>query len=140
MNSTTQLQIRPLKPNIKLTAYMKGKHVSTSASSKGPNFNELLLETVDATFSTLGDSSKEALYRYLEKRNGVKREDIPGNIATFAHALEEIFGQSALLLEARIMQTLHSKVPDFKYLPKEELAFAEYIENLRAFLQRPPQF
>ncbi len=136
MNSTTLIHINP---NIKHTGNMKTKHTVLHEKPKIPTFDELLLETVDSTLSTLVNSSKQIIYSYLEKRYNIKREAIPNNIATFVQALEEIFGQASLLIEAKIMQTLHSKVPDFKYLPKEELSFVDYAKNLRIFLQRPPQ-
>jgi hypothetical protein len=137
MNSTTQIH---KIPNIKPIANMETKCLIPRAKPKAPNFNDLLLETIDSAFSKLGCSSQQILYQCVEKRYGVKREDIPNNIATFAHALEEIFGQAAYLLETKIMQAMHSKVPYFKYIPKEELAFVDYIENLNFFLQRPPHF
>jgi hypothetical protein len=124
MNSTTQIHKRPENNN------------------PTPNyFNSLLTETVDSTFAALGDTCKQTLYTCIEKRYRITRETISSHPATFAHALEEIFGQAAFLLETKIMQTLNSKVQGFKYSPKQdELSFADYLEHFCVFLQRPPHF
>ena len=98
-------------------------------------FGALVLEAIDAALSTLGAASKQAVYSYLEKCSGVSRENIPNDIAGFACVLEKVFGQAAVILEARIMRELHCKVKEFKYFPsREEVSFVEYVENLRLFV------
>ena len=136
MNSTTQLQnnqnaavIIKLEP-----AFTIGLNDKEADSSKA-DFDNLFLEAVDFTFSMLGDSNKQALYFHLKNSFGVSREAIPHHIEFFVNALEQIFGQGALLLEAQIMETLQSKVPRFRFSPKqEELSFLDYLECLRNFL------
>jgi hypothetical protein len=99
------------------------------------SFDELILETVDSTLSTLGDSCKQAIYHHLQKMRNMKREDIPGIFAAFVVALENIFGKAAVLIEARIIQTLHQKVRSFRYSPqKDDLSLVGYVESLRGFL------
>jgi hypothetical protein len=136
MNSTTHIQtveIMPIVTNLEPISSIC--LVNRKKKPDNPNFDELILETVDSTFSTLGDSCKQAIYNHLENSYGLKREAIPRNIAAFAHALEDIFGQAALLLEARIIRALHGKVHDFKYFPKQkELSFATYLENFRSYI------
>ena len=135
MSSTTQLQrnqdaavtINPEPACIIWLNYKK-------AGSLKADFDSLFLEAVDSTFS-MGDSNKQSLYFYLRDSFGIGREAIPRNIEVFANMLEQVFGQGALLLEARIMQKLHSKVPRFRFSPeKGELSFLGYIEGLRSFL------
>jgi hypothetical protein len=136
MNSTTHIQtveiipiVTNLEPISSICLASKKKKPNT------PNFDELILETVDSTFSALGDSCKQAIYYHLENSYGLKREAIPRNVAAFAHALEDIFGQAAFLLEARILRALHGKVRNFKYFPtQKELSFAAYLENFRSYL------
>jgi hypothetical protein len=136
MNSTTQLQRSQdaavtIKPEPACIIWLNDKK---DGSSKA-DFDSLFLEAVDSTFSMLGDSNKQSLYFHLRDRFGIDREAIPRNIEVFANMLEQVFGQGALLLEARIMQKLHSKVPRFRFsLEKGELSFLGYIEGLRSFL------
>ena len=80
--------------------------------------DEIILEAVDSAFQTLGAKGSQAIYRVLCRRYGLKKEDIPHNIDVFAKALEIIFGKAAFLIEIRIMQLLHAKMPEFK-LPSD---------------------
>jgi hypothetical protein len=105
------------------------------ADSSKANFDSLLIEAVDSTFSMLGDSNKQALYFLLKNTFDVSREAMPHHIEAFVNALEKVFGQGALLLEAKIIETLQRKVPRFRFSPKqEELSFLGYLESLRSFL------
>ena len=103
--------------------------------SSEERFKTLVLGAVDSALSILGNSPKLIVYRYLESRFGLKQEDIPSNIANFTSALESIFGDAAVIIEARILQILHRKVRGFKYFPeRQELSLVSYVESLRAFL------
>ena len=104
-------------------------HLSTQ------RFDELVIEAVDSSLSMLGDSSKQAIYSHLEKKSSLNKTGIPANPQAFAKALEDIFGQAALLLEVQIIQKLHGSVQQFKYFPgKAELSLAGYIQSLRDYL------
>jgi hypothetical protein len=136
MNSTTQLQINPdAAVTIKLEPTCTLRLNDKKADSPKADFDSLFLEAVDSTFSMLGNSNKKALYFHLKNSFGINREAIPHHIEVFANMLEQVFGQGALLLEARIMETLHSIVPRFRFSPKQgELSFLSYLESLHSFL------
>lgn len=104
-----------------------------SESQRSHDFKELLLEAVDAALSPLGDSSKQAIYFYLEKNFTVKKQDIPNKIEEFTNAIEEIFGYGAKILEVEIMKHLYVKIGStFEYFPeKDDLLFVEYINAAR---------
>jgi len=97
------------------------------------SFEKLLLEALDETLSSLGDSSKEAIYFHLEKTFSINKQDIPYKIEEFANAIEKIFGSGARLLEIKIMKRLYEKVgPVFKYFPeRDDLVFTEYMAAAR---------
>ena len=94
------------------------------------DFEKLLLEAVDEALSSLGDSSKRAIYFCLEKNFTIKRQDIPSKIQELANALEDILGGGAKILEIQIMKQIYEKLGnDFKYFPeKDDLLFTEYVE------------
>jgi hypothetical protein len=101
-------------------------------SSVTPCFNELLLDALDATLSSLGDQSKQAIYYQLEKNYNLKKETIPAHPEEFSEALTKIFGTSALLLEIKIMSALHVKAPKLKIKPqKTEFSFASYLKAVQ---------
>ncbi len=102
---------------------------STISLTHNHGFEKLLLRAVDGGLSSLGDSSKQALYTHLENVFNINKEEIPDRMNKFAEALEEIFGFGARLLEIRIMKCLYEEVGEtFKYVPKQvDLKFSEYL-------------
>lgn len=100
------------------------------------NFEKLLLEAVDEGLSSLGVSSKEAIYFHLEKSFNVKKEEIPYNIKAFARAIEKIFGLGANFLEILIMKRLYEKIGGiFEWNEPTEFAFMEYVTAARRSFQ-----
>lgn len=92
------------------------------------NFEKLLLEAVDEGLSSLGQSSKQAIYFHLEKRFNVKRKKIPCNLEVFADAIEKIFGSGADFLEILIMKRFHEKTGEtFELREPADFAFIEYV-------------
>ena len=103
------------------------------------SFEEVLLEAIDESFSWLGESEKQAIYFFLEKRYKISKQEIPYRIEEFTEAIEDIFGLGAKLLEIRIMKNLFSKMGySFPYLHTQEgLEFTKYIEAARIRGIRP---
>ncbi len=103
---------------------------STLGSQRNRVFQKFLLEAVDEGLSSLGDSSKKAVYFYLEKAFKIKKQNIPNKIDEFTDAIERIFGHGAKVLEIQIMKKLYEKIgSDFAYFPEtDELLFSKYIE------------
>ena len=100
------------------------------------DFQRIMLETVDETFSSLGKRAKQSIYFHLKNSFGTTRENIPAKIEKFASVLEKIFGPGAQLLEIQIMKRLHKKIGTrIKYYPKQEnLMFVDYVETTRILL------
>lgn len=91
-------------------------------------FDKLLLEAVDEGLSSLGESSKQAIYFHLAKSFNVKRNAIPLEIEEFAEAIEKIFGLGANFLEVLIMKRLHEKTGGvFDWNESKKFVFAEYV-------------
>lgn len=102
------------------------------------DFDQFLLEALDEGLSSIGESSKQAIYFHLEKGFGIEREDIPDRIEGFSHAVERIFGLGANFLEILIMKRLYEKVGGcFKWPRTQDFTFAEYVAAAkRDFLER----
>jgi len=96
------------------------------------DFDRLLIEAVEEGLSSLGESSKQAIYFHLEKSFNIKKEKIPSKIETFAMAFERIFGSGASYLEILIIRRLHEKVggPVQLHEPKD-FTFTEYVNAAR---------
>lgn len=100
------------------------------------DFEKLLLEAVDESLSTMGESSKQAIYFHLERSFRVEKRKIPQKIHVFAEAIEKIFGQGANFLELLIMKRLHDKIGgDLELQEQEAFAFIEYVNAAKQSLQ-----
>jgi len=51
-------------------------------------FNRLLLEAVDEGLSSMGESSRQAVYFHIEKNSNIRRHEIPCRIEDFDTAIE----------------------------------------------------
>jgi len=99
------------------------------------DFERILLEAVDEGLSTLGESSKVAVYFHLQENFNVKKEEIPCNVEAFAEAMEKIFGQGANFLEILIMKRLHEKVRGASRLKdSDDFTFTEFVASARRSL------
>ena len=116
---------------------LKSMMVSDLESQCSCDFEGLLFEAVDAALSQLGDSSKQAIYLFLEKNFTLEKQDIPHKIEEFATAIEEILGHGAKVLEIEIMKNLFVKIGNaFEYFPeKDDLLFLEYVDAARVYVR-----
>jgi hypothetical protein len=100
------------------------------------SFETAILDAVDESFAPFGRFGKQVIYLDLENTFKIKKQEIPYKIEEFADAIEQILGTGAKLIEIRIIEALHEINQNFVHFPKKgELAFAEYIDDLRSFLK-----
>lgn len=102
------------------------------------DFEKLLLEAVDEGLSSLGDSSKQAIYIHLDRNFDIKKKQIPDKIEAFEDAIESIFGLGASFLEVIIMKQLCKKVGGvLEWKEPANLAFTMYVAAAeRTFQQK----
>lgn len=96
--------------------------------SKLSRFRELLLSSVDEGLNVLGGSAKEAIYYYIEKNSGIRKEEIPLKPEKLSLVLTRIFGSvGAHFIEKQILNNLYRKI-DIEHSINEELNFKQNIE------------
>lgn len=96
------------------------------------NFDDLVIEAIDQTFSKLGIKVKQTFYSYLENNFTLNREEIPDKIGHFVYALEQIFGTGALLIQIDVVKNLRQRVPSFVYSTESSnLSFEAYLTSLK---------
>jgi hypothetical protein len=99
------------------------------------DFEKLLLEAVNEGLSSLGESSKEAIYFHLDKNFNIKKREIPDKIGAFAGAVENIFGFGADFFEIAVMRQLHAKVSQgANWHASKGLTSTEYVTATRQSL------
>ena len=99
------------------------------------NFKKILLDAVEESLSSLGDSPKQAILFHLESSFKIKKEHIPENITEFTKALENIFGPGAVYLEKLIIRRLYEKL-GFEAEDVGNLDFLESVNEVRKRLPR----
>mgnify|MGYP005831452931 CR=1 FL=1 len=105
------------------------------------DFEELLLEAIDEGLSSLGESSKWAIYFHLEKNFKIEKREIPSRIQDFTEALEGIFGVGASFLEILIMKRLYEKIGVTVEWPEsKEFTFSEFLLMARRAFQKNQNF
>lgn len=134
-NCTTKIQkakktINPTNPNNPAILELSEKKNKTLEST----FETITLEAVDEVLSSLGQSCKLVIYLQLEKTFKIRKNEIALRIEDFANAIEQIFGAGAKLIELRIIEALHGKIPDFVFFPNiKDIVFTEYVAGLNRF-------
>ena len=92
------------------------------------NVDRILLEAVDESLSSLGESSKQSIYFHLDNSFNIKKQEIPNKVEAFVDALEKIFGLGADFIESLILKRLAEKIElDSKWRFPKELTLAEYV-------------
>ena len=95
-------------------------------------FNQLFIEVIDESLSTLGEAAKAAVYYHVEQKFGLTKEEIPRNVENFTEALEKIFGIGSKPIEVLFMQRLYLKVKsDCGPISYEEFTFPKYVDMIR---------
>lgn len=91
-------------------------------------FDKILIEAVDEGLSSLGESSKRAIYFHLKESFDVEIEEIPCKVEVFTNAIEKIFGVGADYLEILIMKRLRKKIEGVLQSDAfKNFTFAEYV-------------
>ena len=120
------------------TALQVGKGpavIETIADAEEP-FRKLLAEAIDETFSSLGESTRKAIYTYLKTSSGIAKQEIPNRISDFSDALEKIFGPGARNLEILCIRNMQAKakIDHNRDLPQSfgsELTLKEYVQTAK---------
>jgi hypothetical protein len=94
------------------------------------SFQKTLLDAIDEGLSSLGESSKQAIFFHIELSFRLKKDEIPTNLTEFSKALEKLFGAGAEYLEKVIAKRLYFRL-GLEFEDAEYFDFLECIENLK---------
>ena len=98
-------------------------------------FKNSLIRAIDECLSLFSTIDKRTVYSVLEKDYGMRKEEIPYRIESFADALEQMLGIGAKLVEIGIIENLHREFPKFIFFSKNgDLCFTEYLTSMRESL------
>lgn len=92
---------------------------------------KLLIQAVDEGLSSLGDSSKQAIYFHLDTTFNIKKDQIPQKVEAFVAAIEKIFGIGANFIEILIMRKLDEKIGQDSPQFSKDITLDEYVSVLK---------
>jgi hypothetical protein len=108
-----------------------------SSKNQKPNENRFevtLIEAIDESLGSFKSLNKQEIYSHLENAFGIKKQEIPCKIEEFADAMEQMFGIGARLIEIRIIEAIHKRIPDYVFTPRKgAVFFKEYVASLHTF-------
>jgi hypothetical protein len=106
--------------------------VGISMATKSRDFNQLLLQAIDDSLNSLGDTVRDAIYFHLKSQFQLSYEEIPQKIDSFQEGIEKIFGTGARFIEILILKNLYAKVNLSDVFDNaEDLEFIDYINRSR---------
>jgi hypothetical protein len=111
---------------------------SSGLARKRKTFEHLLIEAINETLASLGESAKQSIYFHLENKFKIAKNDIPYRVKDFTDGIEKIFGLGAHFIEILIMKSLFEKIGQpLEWNEKKELVFVEYVAAAKqSYLKR----
>ena len=88
-----------------------------------------LIQAVDETLEMFGRKAKSQVYDYLEKRFGLRRDEILDKPETLSKGLRSLFGSASRLIELNIVKKFNNKL-GIGFQPSETFNFVDYITSL----------
>lgn len=112
---------------------------SKSQKKSEDKFDVVVLEAIEESLSSFRAFDKQEVYFHLKNACNISKREIPRKIEEFAFAMEQIFGIGSRLIEIRIIEALHKRIPEFVFTSRTNaVVFEEYVTSLRAFLLHSP--
>ncbi len=105
-------------------------------TSNEGEFNEIVADSIDEVFASLGENAKSSIYFHLETKFNLSKEDIPNRLDEFDTALDEIFGNAGNHLEKMIIDKLREKVGDYQSIRRanSQPNLKEYSDSIKTQL------
>ena len=89
---------------------------------------EALLGAADQVLMVLGESATHTIYRHIERKYNVSREEILDRPEIFHEVLDSLFGAGAKVIERLIARSLCDRLSlDFKAF--EDWTLVDYVRN-----------
>jgi len=95
---------------------------------------ERLFKIVDKVLKQIfGEPATLFIYKYLEEKHSLKREDIPNELEIFTEGVEKYLGESGVSV---ILETLFNESSELKLRKVEEKDFLEQLKELKRISYR----
>jgi hypothetical protein len=124
---------RTANPNTACTLQLR-----KNQKSNENKFEVTMTEAIDESLASFKSLNKQEIYSYLENVFKIRKEEISSKIEDFTDALNQMFGIGAKLIEIKIIEAVHKRIPEFIFTPRRgAVIFKEYVASLRTFFLQP---
>lgn len=99
-------------------------------SGRAHSFPQVLLESIDESFSILGSEPSAAVYQYLVTICSLPRNEIPDRIQDFDTGIKKALGAASKVIERMILRKVFDKL-GFALRESQQLDFVDYITDAK---------
>jgi hypothetical protein len=98
----------------------------------GREFNDVLVESIDETITTLlSRAVLDALYAHLQTSRSIARDELPGRLDTLLTTLEEIFGvRSSQIITKAIAKKFYLNL-GLEFTANASRTLLEYVDEAK---------
>jgi hypothetical protein len=99
--------------------------------------NEKIAKVIDRVLMQIfGEEATRLIYRYLENRYAVKRDEIAEKIDLFAKGLEEFLRTGAYVIERKILEDIYSSYGLLRRLELERMQESDFASQIKMLMRR----
>jgi len=109
----------------------------TTLTQQTSKENEKIVRIVDRVLKQVfGSEATRLIYRYLEARYAVKRNEIAEKIDLFAMGLEEFLKTGAYVIERKILEDIYSSYGLLRRLELERIREEDFASQIKMLMRR----
>lgn len=110
---------------------------SITISQQTSKENEKISKIIDRVLrQVFGEEAARLIYRYLENRYAVKRNEIADKIDLFARGLEEFLRTGAYVVERKILEDIYSSYGLLRRLELERIRDGDFASQVKLLMQK----
>jgi len=99
--------------------------------------SEKVVKIIDRVLRQIfGSEATRLIYRYLETRYAVKREEIADKIDLFARGLEEFLRTGAYVIEQKILEDIYSSYGLLRRLELKKVKEEDFASQIKMLMRR----
>ncbi|MEM3578865.1 MAG: hypothetical protein QXL54_01405 [Candidatus Bathyarchaeia archaeon] len=99
--------------------------------------NEKIVKIIDRVLKQIfGNEATRLIYRYLETRYAVKRDEMAEKIDLFAKGLEEFLRTGAYVIERKILEDIYSSYGLLRRLELERIREEDFASQIKTLIRR----
>lgn len=93
-------------------------------------FSKILSDAIKEGMQLLGDSPKQAVVIYIEKKHSIKEDEYSRRVETLHRGLTEIFGIGVKVIERYIAEHLYGRL-GIEFREQEKWTIVEYVKEAK---------